>query len=363
MIPVTAALDLLPDYFPITKERGLWEAGIAPIESSDPINFKAFRPIEEMPSGEWILMRRNQRSKSLLFCLSLIGLWASLGPLRFLDLPECRAAGFLMPRESISFDSESTWEQQLLAITNQHRIRQGLPPLILDEALMRVAREHSFDMALQGFISHDLPSGNLQTRLNRAGYLYDVARENVASSRTVFRAHGALLRSPAHKSNIIAEDVTHIGIGVVRYPYPCDQYLYVTEVFATPREEYRPSMVQDQLENRVQALRQQGGGAMDPDPLLDQIASRSLLSLSNPYDRTELRSLLAASANELRENGKSDLSRLEVNVQLVRNPKNLNIPASNREGQAQTYGAAVRQITDNRNQPAFLVLTLIGVTR
>ena len=307
-------------------------------------------------------MRHNKRIKTFLVCLLLTGFWTSVSLLGNLAIPECTAQDLMIPQDSINFDAETSWEQELLSITNQHRIQEGLAPLVLDRELMKIAREHSLDMALQGFISHDLPSGNLQSRLNRAGYLYDVARENVASSRTVSRAHAALLHSPSHKSNINADDVTHIGIGVVRYPYPCDQYLYITEVFATPREEYEPSMVQSQLENRVEELRRQGGGAMDQDPLLDQIASRSLQSLTNPYDKTELRGLLAASASEIQENGKSDLSRLEINVQMVHNPKNLNIPATDREGQAQSYGAAVRQVTDNRNQPAFLVLTLIGVS-
>jgi uncharacterized protein YkwD len=181
--------------------------------------------------------------------------WATSGSSGFWVIPDCGAEDLILQQETINHEPESNWEQELLAVTNQHRIQQGLPPLAPDEALIRIAREHSYDMAVQGFISHDQPSGNLKTRLTRAGYLYRVARENVASSRTISKAHEAFLSSPSHEGNITATDVTRIGIGIARYPYPHNQYLYITEVFASPRDEYNPSMAQNQRENRVQKLR------------------------------------------------------------------------------------------------------------
>jgi hypothetical protein len=308
-------------------------------------------------------MRWNRLAGFLLPCLFIGGFLPSDGSSGLSLVPDCRSEELQDRHNQADPDSMHAWEQELFTIINKERTGRGLPGLDMDETLMRIARDHSREMAQQGFISHDQPSGNLQIRMNRVGYPYEVVRENVASAVTVAYAHKALLNSPLHKNNILAADVTRVGIGVVRFPSRCEKYLYITEVFAAPRDEYKPSMVQNLLENRVQDLRQQGGGAMDPDPLLDALASRSLLSLKVSYDRTELRNLLAASANELQENGETDLSQLEVNVQLLHNPKNLSIPASNREGQARTYGAAVRQVTDDRNQPAFLVLTLLGITR
>ena len=287
------------------------------------------------------------------------------------QVAECRAAEDL-PDYPINPYATITWEQELLEVTNRHRLDEGLAPLVMDPELMAIARSHSMDMARQGFISHDLPSGNLQTRLVRAGYYSDVARENVASARTVGRAHRALLASPPHQRNILATDVTRIGIGVVRHPSLCDKYLYVTEVFARPLEARTGSaaapdspdaMVRNLLEDRVRDLRREGDGPMEADPLLHEIASKSVQSLSVPYDRTQIRGLLAASAGTLQDSGKSDLSRLEAVVQLVRNPGNLRLPARNPQGRAKSYGSAVRRVTDGQNQPAFLVLTLIGIGR
>jgi hypothetical protein len=84
-----------------------------------------------------------------------------------------------------------------------------------------------------------------------------------------------------------------------------------------------------------------------------------VLSLNIPFSKEDLRNLLSESANELEE--KMELSRLEVDVQLLRNPKNLSIPAAERQGQAKIYGSAIRQVKDDQNQMAFLVLTLIGI--
>lgn len=279
------------------------------------------------------------------------------------SIPNLQSVRILPVKEPADPNPMYVGELELLKSVNQEREMHGLHPLELDEALMHLARDHSSEMALQGFISHKQPSGDLKTRMNRAGYLYEVAKENVASSQTVVRAHRALLNSPPHKNNILSADVTRIGIGIVEIPSPCGHLLYITQLFATPRDAYKPEMLQTVLDDRINDLREKGHGSMAPDPLLDKLASRSLLSLKTPYDRTDLRNLLAASANELQENGENGLSQLQVSVQLLHNPKNLSIAPSKREGRAGKYGSAIRQITDNQNQPAFLVLTLFGITR
>lgn len=278
-------------------------------------------------------------------------------------IPDLRSEELHKPEIVPGSDLLYKGEHQLLAFVNQERTERGLPPLDIDAALMSMAREHSEEMADQGFISHDRPSGDLQTRMNRAGYLFEIAKENVASSQSVVGAHAALLHSPPHKNNILSTDVTHIGIGVAMGSSPCGPYLYITQLFAAPRDRYKPEAVQHMLETRIKGLRQKGSGVMDPDPLFEKMAFYSLLSLKTPYDRTELKNRLAAAANELQEQGETGLSRLEVSVQLLHDPQKLKLPLFGGAGTARRYGTAVRQITDNRNQPAFLVLTLLGIAR
>jgi hypothetical protein len=277
---------------------------------------------------------------------------------------ECRSREISGPLTSAESRPEIVLEEELLALTNQQRANQGLPILTPDTALIRIARDQSQGMAQQGFISHEQPSGDLQTRMHRAGYLYDVVRENVASARTVTIAQNLLLDSPPHKSNILAADVARVGIGIVRYKPPFDKQLYITEIFAGPLEENQPGAVKELALRRVNELRgQSGSGLVQPDPLLENLATRSVASLQVPVKREDIRRLLATSVGELQNEGRLELSRLDAAVQLLHNPHNLSIPEEAREKKAGAFATAVRQITDSQNQTAFLVLTLIGFTR
>jgi len=117
------------------------------------------------------------------------------------------------------------------------------------------------------------------------------------------------------------------------------------------------------LATRVDELRQKEGGSLQSNPVLEKIASRYLPSIGIPYKREELRSLAATAASELQESDRSAISRIEVDVQLIHNPKNLSVPVMNRQGNARIYGFAVREIADYQNRPAFLVLALVGIAR
>lgn len=279
-------------------------------------------------------------------------------------VPECRGEALGNITNTGCCAAESNLEEELLTATNRQRIRHGLDPLVPDGALMQIARAHSDEMAEQGFISHDQPSGNLEVRMHRAGYLYEVVRENVARAGTLSLAQNLLIASPPHRNNILAADVTRVGIGIVRYPSPLDRHLYITEIFAVPREEVPWTAVRDLAAGRVNELRRQNGTpSAQPDPLFENLAFLSIASLKVPIKREELRHLLADSADELISEGRTEFSRLDVSVQLLHNPTNLVIPDQAGEPKAGKFGTAVRRVTDNQNRAAFLVLTLIGFTR
>ncbi len=268
-----------------------------------------------------------------------------------------------MPNVAITIEAapQRELEHELLTLTNRHRMEQGLQALSPDETLVRIAREHSVGMARQGFISHDQPAGNLQARMDKGGYLYEIARENVASASTITYAQKALMESSPHRNNILASDVDRVGIGIVRCTSICGRQLYITEIFANPREEFQPAAVKRELFSRVDDLRQNGAGTLLPDPMLEKLASDSVQLLNVPVNREEIRQVLADSAGELQKQGRREIARVDASVQLLHNPKNLSIPNRARIGQqALLFGTAVRRVVDSRNQPAFLVLTLIG---
>ncbi|MBP1608975.1 MAG: colicin production protein [Acidobacteria bacterium] len=149
--------------------------------------------------------------------------------------PECHAEDLLYPLATTSINNEGALEHELLTLTNKHRTQHGLPSLVTDDALVKIARDHSSGMARQGFISHDHPSGDLKTRINRAGYPHQVIRENIALAPSVYKAQNALVNSPGHEQNILAKDVTRVGIGIARCKPPFEKELYITEIFASAR--------------------------------------------------------------------------------------------------------------------------------
>lgn len=162
------------------------------------------------------------------YILALLALFIATGP---------ADNGFSKESDSKASGDDVAHSEELLHLVNQYRITQGLPSLVTDARLTSLARKQAEGMAKQGFISHDLPSGNISVRMSSAGYKHGIVRENVASARTVSYAHNALLESTEHKSNILAADVSHIGIGIAKGD-PATRYgdyLFIVEIFASPR--------------------------------------------------------------------------------------------------------------------------------
>ncbi|MDC0671066.1 CAP domain-containing protein [Nannocystis sp. ncelm1] len=105
------------------------------------------------------------------------------------------------------------------AALNDTRARQGLPLLQWDNQAAAIAQAHSEDMLRSGFVGHTSPTtGDVDDRFVRAGVKSAVARENVARGYGPWAIHQGLMQSPGHRVNILATDVTHVGIGVVIAP-------------------------------------------------------------------------------------------------------------------------------------------------
>jgi uncharacterized protein YkwD len=125
-------------------------------------------------------------------------------------------------------------EQAILDLTNKARKKEKLPPLKASEALFKVARAHSANMAKQGKMEHVLDNKNPAQRVKAGGYRYSYVGENVAagngwSLEDVFQVW---MDSETHKKNILAREFREIGIGIARDD---GTKLYYTQVFASPR--------------------------------------------------------------------------------------------------------------------------------
>src|SRR3954467_7116028 len=73
-------------------------------------------------------------------------------------------------------------EKALLTLTNKERAKEDLPLLEPHQLLVKIAREHSTNMAKQGQMTHKLDGKGPAERAKDAGYRYARIGENVAWS-------------------------------------------------------------------------------------------------------------------------------------------------------------------------------------
>ncbi|RBW68314.1 CAP domain-containing protein [Bacillus taeanensis] len=107
-------------------------------------------------------------------------------------------------------------EQQMVNLVNEERQKQGLHPLKVNTKLTEVARVKAKDMIENNYFSHQSPTyGSPFEMMKQFGISYRTAGENLAGNQTVESAHQGLMNSDGHRANILNENYTEIGIGIV----------------------------------------------------------------------------------------------------------------------------------------------------
>jgi uncharacterized protein YkwD len=103
---------------------------------------------------------------------------------------------------------------QILALTNESRRRAGLPPVAMDERLMRAARAKLFDMLKQDYFAHRTPDGRQPWAfMQAAGYRFQMAAENLAKGYdNEPEVQRAWMKSRGHRANILNPHFTEIGV-------------------------------------------------------------------------------------------------------------------------------------------------------
>lgn len=126
---------------------------------------------------------------------------------------------------------DSTYAKQVLDLVNTERTKNGLKPLVLDEALNAVALAHSKDMADRNYFSHSSPEGErMGDRLKKAGISYSAAGENIAAGqRTPAQVVQSWMNSEGHRKNILNASFNKMGLGCVETQ--SGYGIYWTQVF------------------------------------------------------------------------------------------------------------------------------------
>lgn len=114
-------------------------------------------------------------------------------------------------------ESITSFEQQVIDLTNEKRASRGLKPLNANWELSRVARYKSQDMANNKYFSHTSPTyGSPFNMIKNFGIKYRSAGENIAyGQRTPAQVVNSWWNSAGHRANMLNANYTDIVVGYV----------------------------------------------------------------------------------------------------------------------------------------------------
>jgi uncharacterized protein YkwD len=116
--------------------------------------------------------------------------------------------------------SLSATESRIFELINAQRRHNGLPALVYNPQLDRMAKIQAENMARYQKMAHVIPQSELPTLADRAryvGYPFGRIAENVAlgypNAETVV---DGWMTSKGHRANILNPDVVETGLGIAR---------------------------------------------------------------------------------------------------------------------------------------------------
>lgn len=113
--------------------------------------------------------------------------------------------------------SVTDYENEVVRLVNQERVKNGLSALTQDWELSRVARFKSQDMKDNSYFSHTSPIyGSPFDMIKNFGISYRTAGENIAKGQATPQAVvNAWMNSSGHRANILNKSYKKIGVGYV----------------------------------------------------------------------------------------------------------------------------------------------------
>lgn len=130
------------------------------------------------------------------------------------DAPAVPSEQAQAPQQEQPAPSQSlSYEEQVVALVNAERAKEGLPALTMDAKLQEAARARAKETVT--LFSHTRPNGtSCFTILQEYGISYRYAGENIAyGQRSPEEVVNAWMNSEGHRANIMSKNFTTIGIG------------------------------------------------------------------------------------------------------------------------------------------------------
>lgn len=118
------------------------------------------------------------------------------------------------PIDRLEVDTKS--EAEMYIKVNTERNKLSLSNYIWDEKLAEVGRNYATKLWQEQYFGHvDSEGKDVGDRLTASNIKYQIAGENLALAPTINIAHTGLMNSEGHRKNILDNEFSKIGIGVV----------------------------------------------------------------------------------------------------------------------------------------------------
>lgn len=256
-----------------------------------------------------------------------------------------------------------TQEHRMAERLNRDRAAHGLPPLQYDEKLADIGRAHSTDMRDHSFFDHVSPTfGNLENRVDRAGYRNLVARENLAEGPDVDTAEDSLLASPHHYENIMATDITHVGIGLVKGGVRDPRNLTITQVFAHPTKDESPDAAKAAVEAAIRKSRQEHDlAAASLNAQLSAYAEEFIRQSLGDDQDPDVKAIGVAISKRLAKEPIRGVQGVSVGGQVMVDSSQFQTPSALLRAGPRQYGLAVGEAHPAGKRPVIKILIVVGL--
>jgi uncharacterized protein YkwD len=163
-------------------------------------------------------------------------------------------------RDDVPISDPLEAEKRLLALVNRDRAAANLPPLLWDDKVADVSRAHSTEMRRTKVVAHISPTtGSAADRVRAAKLKTAVVLENVARAYGLGEAHLGLMNSPGHRANILSQQATHLGIGVVfGDEISGRREIFITQVFTRVPPRIDSAKAADLIGSKINAVKKVG---------------------------------------------------------------------------------------------------------
>jgi uncharacterized protein YkwD len=303
---------------------------------------------------------RNWRNAARLASTLLLGLPAGCGPASGAQPGVHFGSGLA----SVPATAEtSAMEHAMWKLLNRDRKQAGLGPLAYDEDLAAIARHQSGDMRDHHFFAHESPNtGSPDDRLDAASYRFVAARENLSEAPDVVSSQDGLMKSPHHFENIMAQDVTHVGVGIVQGGVEDPRNFLYTQLFARPSKHESASEVTSRVLATLRAARKAADlPPLKTDPQLSALAEQHVSEVQADDFESSVQSLGQKIPGEVSQKAIPGLSSVLVSGQLAADSTGIVAPQGVVTERAAKLGIAVRSLPGEKQRPSWFVLMVVGM--